>query len=189
MALTKGCFNIKAVKPTPAQPADALATIETNPVYAVVFDGSLKREDKIERLTLLFQNAAAPGSRFEKCVDDLKTMHRYLLQEHATTSMEIFKLSLSAEGAQKDKLNDTMADLNRGVFSAYGIIHAAFNAAGNAQLSKQGVVADVTASYEKFNRISGHEPAAPVPVKLPAASVTLESAMAARRPLKVARPG
>ncbi|MEZ0261986.1 MAG: hypothetical protein ACAH80_13325 [Alphaproteobacteria bacterium] len=168
MALTKGCFNIKAVKPIPAQPADALANIETNPLYEVVFDGALKREDKIERLTLLFTNAAAaPGSRFEKCVDDLKTMHRYLLQEHASTSMEIFKLTLSAEGAEKDKLNATMSDLNKSVYSAYGIIHAAFNAAGNAHLSKQGVVADVTASYEKFNRICGHEPVAPVPERLP----------------------
>jgi hypothetical protein len=167
MALTKGCFNIKAVKPAPPQPADALANIESNPVFAVVFDGTLKREDKIERLTLLFTNAAAaPGSRFEKCVDDLKTMHRYLLKEHASTAMEIFKLSLNADEAEKTRLNTLTDDLNKGVFGAYSIIHAAFNAAGNSGLAKTTVAEGLTASYEQFNRISGHEPVAAVPEKL-----------------------
>lgn len=189
MALTKSCFNIKAVKPTPIQPADALATIESNPVFAVVFDGSLKREDKIERLTLLFTNAAAPGSRFEKCVDDLKTMHRYLLKEHAVTAMEIFKLSLNADETEKARLNTLTDDLNKGVFGAYSIIHAAFNAAGNGGLAATTVAEGLTASYEQFNRISGHEPVAAVPQKL-APAVSLENQVTARRaPVQARRLG
>ena len=166
MALTKGCFNIKAVKPAPPQPADALATIESNPVFAVVFDGTLKREDKIERLALLFRNAAAPSSRFETCVGDLKTMHRYLLKEHAVTAMEIFKPYLNADEAEKTRLNTLVSDLNKGVFGAYSVIHAAFNAAGNSSLAATTVAEGLAASYEQFNRISGHEPVAAVPEKL-----------------------
>lgn len=184
MALTKSCFNLKSQKAAPAEPADALANIETNPVYGVIFDGNLKREDKIERLSMLFSNAAAaPGSRLDKCLEDIKTMHRFLLQEHSATSMEIFKLSLSAEGAAKDKLNDTASDLNKAVFNAYGMIHAAFN---NAGMTKHEVVAGVTATYEKFNRICGHEPAANTPARLPVAAVTPETDVAVRRnPLKL----
>lgn len=160
MALTKSCFNFKAVKKSP-QTGDIFDRIGQNPVFRVVFDGSLKREDKIERLALIFRNAVSP-SRIDGCIDDLKLMHSFLQKERAQVSQDVFRNSLTADAAEKNRLDNTLSEATKGIHAAYSILHGEVEAAANPQINSAAVAFDIAATFEDFDRMYGRIAATPV---------------------------
>jgi hypothetical protein len=159
MALTKGCFNVKAVK-TPQETGGVFDKIGENAIFRVVFDGGLKREDKIERLALIFRNAVSPA-RVDSCIDDLKLMHSFLQKERAEVSQNAFRSSLTARATEKNRLDNTLSETTQGIHAAYSILHSAIEAAANPQIGSAAVAFDIAATFEDFDRMYGSVPAAP----------------------------